>query len=343
MLTRSLESVEPIASILFLAFNQEQTVEAAARSVLNQQINAPIEIILSDDASSDATLEILQRLAREYKGPHQVWVRSNEVNLGIGQHYNVLVANARGPLLITAAGDDISLPNRVERILQTWEQTGQRADLIASYLLDLDHDGVVGKLIQVDDLAKWQSATDWARARPYIVGAAQAFTRRLWSRFGPMSADVVYEDQIITLRAILSGGAVTICEPLVQYRRGGASAQGGLESAESYLARLRVLNARSLSEQTQQLNDARLVGAHDLIRQGLRIFLAREKLVAALLRDATLRAWQDVREAAQTLPLFWCLRKWIYIRWPALAATSNQFQSRRRNFLQRMKATSSVG
>src|SRR5574337_237921 len=97
----------PRISVLLLACNQQATARAAAESVLAQQCE-PLEIVLSDDASSDDTFGVLQAAARAYAGPHQVRVRRSEANLGIGGHYNALVAETRGELLVTAAGDDVS-------------------------------------------------------------------------------------------------------------------------------------------------------------------------------------------------------------------------------------------
>ena len=97
------------ACVLLLAYNQQETIESAIDSVLGQQCE-PIEIVLSDDASSDCSFELMQAAAERYRGPHSVRARRNATNLGIGQHYNELVRATRAPLLVTAAGDDISTP-----------------------------------------------------------------------------------------------------------------------------------------------------------------------------------------------------------------------------------------
>ena len=103
----------PRACVLLLAYNQQETIESAIDSVLGQRCE-PIEIVLSDDASSDRSFELMQAAAERYRGPHRVRVRvATTTNLGIGQHYNRLVRETRAPLLVTAAGDDISTPDRV--------------------------------------------------------------------------------------------------------------------------------------------------------------------------------------------------------------------------------------
>ena len=58
---------------------------------------------------------------------------------------------------------------------------------------------------------------------PLVVGAAQAWTRRLFDLLRPVPEGVVAEDLVMVFRAIVSGGAATLPEPLVRYRRGGPS------------------------------------------------------------------------------------------------------------------------
>ena len=112
----------PRISLVLLACNQEATAGAAAESCL-AQLGEPLEIVLSDDASNDRTFERLQAAAAAYRGPHRVRARRNPVNLGIGGHYNELIAQTSGELIVTAAGDDLSVPHRVQRLAQAWDAT----------------------------------------------------------------------------------------------------------------------------------------------------------------------------------------------------------------------------
>jgi hypothetical protein len=314
----------PTLSVLFLAFNQAAFVEEAAMSVLNQRCPEPIEILLSDDASDDATFKILQTLVDRYRGPHDVRLFRNQQNLGIGAHFNSLIKKSTGQLLISAAGDDISVPNRIHRVLQAWEETNRRVDLIASDLIDLGTDGQLGRVIQVDDLSKWRNASEWALRRPFVAGAGQAFTRRLCNQFGEFLPNVVCEDQVNTLRAILGGGAVTISEPLVQYRRGGISSGSATSDAASFLAKARVRHQRDLAEIQQMLQDAALMGEAKNIRNALEVTINRAELLGQLLDPPEQQTLGAVFNAAKKLPLSWCLRQYIYLRWPAIGALANR-------------------
>lgn len=315
----------PRATILFLAYEQASFVEAAARSVL-AQVGEPLEILLSDDHSTDGTFEILERLAQAYSGPHQVRARRNPSNLGIGAHYNVLVAEARGQLLITAAGDDISLSHRAAQLLTAWDAHAQRPDLLASHLIDMTHGGELGNVIQVDDLADWPDVDAWARQRPYVVGAGHAFTRRLWDRFGPLAPEVVYEDQVITLRALLMGGGITVPEPLVQYRRGGASATQTFDSTKAFLSKVAQANRRAKTEQAQQMADALAAGRAEIVQAGLNLYSQRTALIAALLAQQSLLSSFRAMMAAPDLGWAWRWRKWLYLRYPTVGTAVRRWQ-----------------
>jgi glycosyltransferase involved in cell wall biosynthesis len=210
------------ASLILLAFNQSAYIREAALSCLAQDCE-PIEIVFSDDASSDNSYAILQQVAADYRGPHSVVVRQNSRNLGIGGHYNLLSDIAQGLLLITAAGDDISEPYRVRKLLQAWDSKNGEPDLVSSYLTRMELDGALAETIAVDDLSQWKNPEQWMAKRPFVIGAAHAFSKRLHQKFGPFDLQLSFEDQIMSLRATCLGGGITVTEPLVRYRDGGIS------------------------------------------------------------------------------------------------------------------------
>src|SRR5688572_9969862 len=97
----------PLLSYVLLTFNQDQYVQAALSSALAQTYQ-PMEIIISDDYSTDQTYPIICSLVSNYQGPHRIRVRKNDKNLGIGEHLNAVMQIASGKLIIMAAGDDVS-------------------------------------------------------------------------------------------------------------------------------------------------------------------------------------------------------------------------------------------
>jgi hypothetical protein len=314
----------PRASLLLLAYNQERHIEEAARSCLAQQ-SEPLQIVFSDDGSSDRTLAILCSLAASYGGPHRVVVRRNERNLGIAAHYNRLVDESSGELLITAAGDDVSSPDRAARLLAAWDATGQRADLISSHMIDMDAGGVEHGVVRVDDLAAHGGVEGWCRRRPFIVGAGHAFTRRMMVRFGPMAAAVAYEDQIMVFRALASGGAATVDAPLVRYRRGGESARPAFAStAEERAWRVQRLQSE-IAEREQLMRDAAVAGCVGEVGNAL------ERL---RVRQDYLRRLYEADSAIERLRVLFMAngpsRAWRFDKWMQSSAAAARLRSARR-------------
>lgn len=257
-------------------------------------------------------------------------MRRNAHNLGIGGHYNQLLAVTRGELIVSAAGDDIPLPHRVQRLLQAWDQGGRRADLIASHVIDLDQDGRLQAPIHIDDLARWRGLDDWLRGRPYVIGASHAFTRRMMERFGPMAADVFYEDQVMAFRAIISGGAITVDEPLLQYRRGGISGRISFASGAALQAWTARQAARHVAEMEQLLADARLAGCVESMATNLDLPLRRAHYLQRLAASTgAAERWQTLREAA-ALPLGWRLKKLLHASFPGATAGLKRLSARTR-------------
>jgi glycosyltransferase involved in cell wall biosynthesis len=308
-----------VASILLIAFNQQDTVGQAIAAALAQTFT-PLEILISDDASGDDTWSEIQRAVAGYNGPHRVVLNRNPVNLGIGAHLSHLVAVSQGELLFVAAGDDVSVPQRCERVVATWLDSNKRLDLIASTLVDMDEQGGVHQIITPSDLASYRNAADWLARPPHVVGAAQAWTRRLFKRFGPLPQGVVAEDLIMVFRAIVSGGATTLNEPLVRYRRGGISRRRRALHASEVVERLLKNNRHALVELPQLLADAQVAGQLDAVRNELNQRLARERHIQQLFRATGMLDKLALSMRTTDIPLPLRLRWLMYAAFPWIAA-----------------------
>lgn len=316
-------------SLLLLAFNQAGYVASAAINCLAQKTSIPIEIVFSDDASTDETFTVLEAIAAEYRGPHRVRVRRNVQNLGIGAHYNVAIAQCSGELIVTAAGDDLSVEGRVEKLYSAWIKCGKKADLITSDLLNMDQEGKTHSVIEVSDLARWTKPEQWFKKRPYVVGAAHAFTKRLHVHFGDFVDGIVYEDQIMALRATLAGSGVTVKEPLVHYRDGGASQQkANAISGLLYLTWSAKHFSRQLAQHEQIKRDLRTSERLDLWSPKLRKRLAGARFALELHKQSSFRDRFQLAVAAKGVGWFFRVKHCIYISWPELAAFIQRTQQR---------------
>ncbi|MFW5655580.1 MAG: glycosyltransferase family 2 protein [Roseicyclus sp.] len=101
---------EPI-TVLMPAFNAAGTIEAAVRSILEQTWRE-VELIVIDDASTDATGEVLDRIARRES---RLRVLHNPVNVGPYVSKNAGLAWATCEVVTGHDADDLALPDRLER------------------------------------------------------------------------------------------------------------------------------------------------------------------------------------------------------------------------------------
>jgi glycosyltransferase involved in cell wall biosynthesis len=305
--------------MLLIAYEQQHTIAEAIRGAL-EQTYTPLEVVLSDDASSDNTFAAMQAAVAGYTGPHRIVLNRNPFNLGIGAHLSHLVSLSKGAMLFVAAGDDVSLPQRCERVMQAWHASNQRLDLIAAALIDIDEAGQAGAVIMPSDLASYRNAADWLARPPFVVGAAQAWTRRVFERFGPLPQGVVAEDLVMVLRAVMSGGALTLAEPLVRYRRGGLSFRRRAQTAGDVVKALLKNNRSSLVELPLLLNDARRAGQQAAIEPALLARLAREQFIRDLFAASSFAARGRVALGARGVPFALRLRLFVYAACPAFLA-----------------------
>lgn len=198
----------PVTAVLF-CYRQEDVVEAAVRSIFEQTVQ-PAEIILSDDASPDGSYEVLCRMADQYTGPAKLIVRKTEGSSGWFAHINTCMALASHDQVIIFAGDDISLPNRVERFA---EEISKHPDsrLVWSMMERMNPDGkATGKVMGTSSFTP-------GRLRGG-VGASQCWHKELITAFGELPTVQAAEDIVLPFRASLLGGLRHIPEPLVLWR-----------------------------------------------------------------------------------------------------------------------------
>lgn len=270
------DASRPLVSMLLIAYNQANVIADAVAGALAQTYS-PLEILISDDCSADGTWAAIEAAVRDYRGPHRLVLNRNEQNAGISAHLSKLAAMSQGALLVVAAGDDVSVPERCTRLVDCWNALGQRVDLIASDLVEFESASPDAGLIAPTDLGQYRHFDDWARERPWVVGASHAWSRRLFERFGPMLPGAMAEDQIMTFRAIMSGGAYSLREPLVRYRRGGLSGKKRFRTVEQFIARVKLTTAFGLAESEQFQRDAQIAGVAEPMRALLVPKLARER------------------------------------------------------------------
>lgn len=208
----------PLVTFALFAYNQEKYIREAVEAAFAQTYE-PLEIILSDDCSTDGTFEIMQSLARGYRGKNKVLVNKNPSNMGLIGHVNKVFEMASGEVIVTAAGDDVSSANRTETIVELYERdTGLMA--VHGQVIKIDGCGSVLGLYPPPLITQKLGLTEMATAPALAIGATGAYSRKLIEKFGPISEKDAYEDLVMFFRAALLGSIAYVEDPLVMYRYG---------------------------------------------------------------------------------------------------------------------------
>ncbi|MBR1871218.1 MAG: glycosyltransferase [Kiritimatiellae bacterium] len=206
----------PLASFCLTVYNQERYIKAALDAAFAQTYR-PLEIVISDDASTDATAELIEQAIaeREARGG-DIPVIFNRAKENVGNLRNWLRFGelAHGEILVKADGDDISMPERTAKIVEAWLATGKRAKVVSHRARKIDADGMpLGDFRRIDADSP--------------LGAAQAFVRECWTSFPPFpeidTVRQVYDDNVFCPRAQMLGGdecETVIDDFLIEYRFG---------------------------------------------------------------------------------------------------------------------------
>lgn len=219
-----------------MAFNQETIVGEAIQSCFDQTYE-PLEIILSDDCSSDRTWDVIQSMAAAYDGPHTVVTNRNQENLGILQHQNRVLELVSGEVIVSCAGDDIALPEKTECLVAAWADDPYNIKAVSSAYIWMSYEGEDLGVFSANSSrsrASEPTALDVIRNKAYCMGAATLWHRDLIDRFGPIPDQAWAEDNPLLLRATLLGRARYIDVPLLRRRIGGVSNPTGKAIVETY-------------------------------------------------------------------------------------------------------------
>lgn len=212
----------PLVTIAILAYNQEHYIREAIQGAFCQSYQ-PLQIIISDDCSTDATFEIIEDMTSSYKGHHSILISKNAVNIGIIRHVEHIMTLAQGRLIVLAAGDDISLPERVANVVDTWIKKGMPPSSIFSHTIRISETGEpLGSTFTVPADAVY--AMPRIQDRDIRVfwsfpGCTQAFTKESFSLFGPIDSSIVAEDRVLQFRSALLGELLFVDKSLVKYRQ----------------------------------------------------------------------------------------------------------------------------
>ncbi len=108
-------------SCIIPTYNRAHTLSAAIDSLYKQDLNIPFEVIVTDDASTDNTQEILSSYQKKYANFH---FHVHEVNCGASKARNTCIEHAQGDLIFNLDSDNYLEPKSLQRLIELLDTSG---------------------------------------------------------------------------------------------------------------------------------------------------------------------------------------------------------------------------
>ena len=197
-------------SVAIATYNGEKFIKEQLDSILCQ-IDKQDEIIISDDGSTDDTLNIIKSYdddrIRIVNGPHA----------GVKQNFANAISKSKGKYILLSDQDDIWMKNKVDIILDTFEKEKCTCILHDNITFDSNTE----KIIQ-------HSFFEFRNSRPGILkniiknsymGCCMAFEEKMKEYFLPIPNNIEMHDQWIGIISEKYGKNIFINDKLIKYRR----------------------------------------------------------------------------------------------------------------------------
>ncbi|WP_240543517.1 glycosyltransferase family 2 protein [Spirosoma foliorum] len=194
-------------------YNGELYIERQLKSIL-QQLDINDEIIISDDGSTDKTLQIIDGFA-----DRRIKVFVNKKRRGpVGNFENALL-NSCGQYIYLADQDDIWLPDKISTI----NSLLKNHDLVLADCEVVDQNG---NLLQASFFEhRGSSPGFWNNLyRNSYMGCCMAFRREILDYVLPFPSKIHMHDWWIGLLVEAKGRVIFYEEPLIKYVRHGGNA-----------------------------------------------------------------------------------------------------------------------
>jgi glycosyltransferase involved in cell wall biosynthesis len=214
----------PKVSIALATYNGSAYLPGLLDSIFHQTYT-DIEVVASDDCSTDATVDIL----KEYQRNHRLSYSVNRERVGFLRNFDRAISMCSGEFIALADQDDIWHHHKIETLL---ESIGS-SSLICSDCSMIDERGnpiapSYRKALRIpvpEDEYQYYGVA----FLNYIMGCTVLFRKELAERALPIPDEAISHEWWLGICACRLNGIRYLPESLVSYRQHGANAVGGRE------------------------------------------------------------------------------------------------------------------
>lgn len=209
---------------MLAAHNGAEFVDQQVHSILSQTV-APVELLVGDDASTDDTVQIVERIVASHPRGNRIRIIRRGTALGVVGNFEDLLRQTTSDFVALADQDDLWVPTRMESLLARF--AAERGLLLLHHDAELiDAQGAsLGGLFEslrigTDALDDERQGRGFERLlrRNLVTGATSVLRRELLSLAGPVPPGWIH-DEWLAIAASAHDGLGVDTRRLVYYRQ----------------------------------------------------------------------------------------------------------------------------
>lgn len=283
---------DPKVSVCIATYNRARHLRGAIAGVLGQDF-AAFELLVSDDASTDATADVVRSFADA-----RIRYSRNPGNLGLWGNTNQCVSQARGEYVLVLQDDDAMLPGLLQREVKVLDDEPGVVMVHAAARRGDENGQPIDEPPQ-----SWPAVTAglgfvadyWSGPRYGVVMSSVMFRRSAAARLGGFNAGLLFcADADLWQRMAFAGQVAFIPQPLILSR-----VHSGQVTAQILLDGGRMLRERlEYAEATRRLLTEQKANLDDVIRRRLSQYIASD---LTTLRGFGAPLWHVLRYSAMAI------------------------------------------
>lgn len=207
-------------SVAMCTYNGELYISEQLVSILNQTI-LPDEIIISDDNSSDKTIEIAESILKDSNISYKIIV--NKINIGVVRNFENAVNNTTGDIILFCDQDDVWNTEKVSIISSEFDKDPSLVMVFTNAeLVNFRREKLKKNLWDTVGFSNYlcddKAFFDTLLNRCIVTGATMAYKRKIAIKLMPFP-DSWLHDGWLAINALNFGNIKAINMPLIEYRQ----------------------------------------------------------------------------------------------------------------------------
>jgi glycosyltransferase involved in cell wall biosynthesis len=227
-------SNEIMVSVVVITYNHEKYIDQTIKGILNQRVSFSLEIIIHDDASTDATPDII----RQYEEDHSakmvcIYQSENQFsNKDIGIWTHLTFPLARGKYIALCEGDDFwTDPHKLQKQIDFLEQNEDYVICSHNYsTLYSDED-------KLTDRVKYKKSFTYDLEyylRNQVTQTLTACFRNIFKDYSYLVKEQIFTDFFLFFELLKHGKGYYMVDNMATYRVHGQGVASSL-SREQYI------------------------------------------------------------------------------------------------------------